>query len=285
MSESRTAGTTIWDTASGEIVTRFDDSMTGAIAWHPQDDLIATASELAIHLARPDGEVLWTLGGHVPSDSLRSRIVRDLAFSPDGDQLASLSTDGTVRLWTVAAGTCSTAQVLRISSGTPMALTYMQGGAQIAVAVQGRGTEVWDARTGERVATLEDCSQDAVGIAASGRGRVIVGIAEEARLQSASPDSECEPGVESGIPVPEFLAAGPGGRIAVSGGESGRVELWGAGLANHERVDLPESIPDLGVPGELGRTTWGPDGTLFAVTRWWGVIVWDGQEWSPLEMP
>ena len=35
LSKSETAGTTIWDTATGEIVTRFDDTMTGAIVWHP----------------------------------------------------------------------------------------------------------------------------------------------------------------------------------------------------------------------------------------------------------
>ena len=51
LSKSETAGTTIWDTATGEIVTRFDDTMTGAIVWHPQEDLIATAGQLAIHLA------------------------------------------------------------------------------------------------------------------------------------------------------------------------------------------------------------------------------------------
>lgn len=145
LSESETAGTTIWDTATEEIVARFDDTMTGAIVWHPHEDLIATAGELAIHLARPDGEVLWTLGGHEESDSRRSRVIRDLAFSPDGDQLASLSTDGTIRLWSLAGGTCATQPVLRVSYGTPMALAYSRDGSQIAVAVQGRGAEHWDA--------------------------------------------------------------------------------------------------------------------------------------------
>lgn len=236
LSESETAGTTIWDTATGEIVTRFDDTMTGAIAWHPHDDLIATAGELAIHLARPGGEVLWTLGGHQDSDSFRSRIIRDLVFSPAGDQIASLSTDGTVRLWSLTEGTCSTAPVLRFSSGTPMALAYTQDGAQIAVVVQGRGTELRDARTGDRVTTLEDCSRDAVGIAADGQGRFLLGIGERGRLQPASSGSGCATGVVSGIALPEHIVAGP-------------------------------------------------DGTLYAVTRWWGVIAWDGREWRTLEMP
>lgn len=85
--------------------------------------------------------------------------------------------------------------------------------------------------------------------------------------------------------MPEYLAVGPDGRLAVSGGESEALEIWSAGLAGHERIDLPKSVTDIGAPGELGRTAWAPDGTLYAVTRWWGVIKWDGQEWSPLEIP
>ena len=164
-----------------------------------------------------------------------------------------------------------------------MALAYTQDGSQIAV--RGRGVELWDARTGESATALEGCAQEAVGIAPDDQGRFVLGIAEEARLQPTSPDSGCGRGVESEIPVPEHLAAGPDGRLAVSGGESEALEIWSADLAGHERIDLPESVPDIGAPGELGRTVWGPDGALYAVTRWWGVIMWDGQEWSPLEMP
>src|SRR5699024_6870111 len=122
----------------------------------------------------------------------------------------------------------------------------------LAVAVEGAGAQLWDARTGDRVTPLEGCTEDAVGIALDGRGRVLVGGGEEGRLQPADLGSGCAPGVDSGVSVPEFIATGPDGRIA---------------------------------PGGVARTAWGPDGTLYAVTRWWGVILWDGQEWSPMEMP
>src|SRR5699024_2384520 len=175
--------------------------------------------------------------------------------------------------------------VLNVRSGRPGAIAYTEDGSHLAVAVEGAGAQLWDARTGDRVTTLEGCSENAVGIALDGQGRVLVGVGEEGRLQPADLGSGCASGVDSGISVPEFIATGPDGRIAVSGGESESVELWDAGLAAPERIDLPEFIPDIGVPGEVGRTAWGPDGTLYAVTRWWGVIVWDGQEWSPMEMP
>lgn len=285
LSESETAGTTIWDTTTGEIIARFDDTMTGAIAWHPQDELIATASERSIHLTRPDGEVLWTLGGHQESGSFRSRVIRDLAFRPDGQQLASLSTDGTVRLWSLAEGTCRTDPVLRVRSGIPMALAYGQDGSQIAVAVDGQGIEIWNARTGDRVSTPEDCSRNAVGTARDARGRFLLGIGEEGTLQHVDPDSGCSAGSDSGITVPEFLAVGPDGQIAVTGGSSTDVEVWDPELEGSESISLPREVPGLGAPGELGRTAWGPDGTLYAIARWWGVLAWDGQEWAPMEMP
>lgn len=285
LSESETAGTTIWDATTGEIITRFDDTMTGAIAWHPREDLLATASQSVMHVSSPDGEVLWTLGGHTGATRWRTFKIRDLVFRPDGKQLASLSTDGTVRLWSIEDGDCSPSPVLNVRSGRPGAIAYTEDGSHLAVAVEGAGAQLWDARTGDRVTTLEGCSENAVGIALDGQGRVLVGVGEEGRLQPADLGSGCASGVDSGISVPEFIATGPDGRIAVSGGESESVELWDAGLAAPERIDLPEFIPDIGVPGEVGRTAWGPDGTLYAVTRWWGVIVWDGQEWSPMEIP
>src|SRR5699024_4985055 len=171
----------------------------------------------------------------------------------------SLSTDGTVRLWSIEDGDCSPSPVLNVRSGRPGAIAYTEDGSHLAVAVEGAGAQLWDARTGDRVTTLEGCSENAVGIALDGPGRVLVGVGEEGRLQPADLGSGCASGVDSGISVPEFIATGPDGRIAVSGGESESVELWDACLAPPERVDVPELNPDIDVPGEGGRTAWGPD--------------------------
>src|SRR5699024_1354700 len=121
------------------------------------------------------GEVLWTLGGHTGATRWGTFDIRDLVFRPDGEQLASLSTDGTVRLWSVEDGDCSPSPVLNVRSGRPGAIAYTEDGSHLAVAVEGAGAQLWDARTGDRVTPLEGCTEDAVGIALDGRGRVLVG--------------------------------------------------------------------------------------------------------------
>lgn len=285
LGESETAGTTLWDTATGEILTRFDDGMTNGVVWHPHDELLATATAAGLHISRPDGEVLWTLSGHRVSTRWRSFDIKDLAFRPDGKELATLSTDGTVRLWSLDDGACTPSPVLRVRSGTPSSLTYTEDGSQIAVAVDGAGAQLWDPSSGESATAFDDCERGAVGIALDGQGRFVLGIGEEAQLQVAGNDGTCSPGTSTRIPVPEFISTAPDGRVAVSGGESKGLELWDAELEEASFIELPEWIPDIGAPGELGRTAWGPDGTLYAVARWWGVIAWDGSEWRPFELP
>lgn len=285
LGESETAGTTVWDTATGAVLTRFDDGRTDAVAWHPHEELLATASSSAVHISRPDGEVLWTLAGHTGATRWRTFDIRDLAFRPDGEELALLSTDGTVRLWSLDGGVCSTSPVLEVRSGRPSALAYTQDGSRIAVAVDGAGVQLWDPRSGELADELDGCAQEAVGIALDAQGRFVVGSGEQGGLQVIGPDGTCLAGVSTRIPVPEFIAAASDGRIAVSGGDGEGLELWDPALEESSFVDLPESVPEVGAPGELGRTAWGPDGTLYAVARWWGVLAWDGREWRPFELP
>jgi WD40 repeat protein len=94
----------IWDTATGQVVA---SRMLDALAVSPDGSLLAhiTAREPnKVHVARAaTGELVRTLPGHVGRTALA-------AFSRDGQRLATVGNDRTVRVWDVATG----AELLKI---------------------------------------------------------------------------------------------------------------------------------------------------------------------------
>lgn len=81
----------------GEYVTReeFEQYRKRSAAFSPDGTLLATGFYIGrIEILSMSGTLLQTLEGH------RDR-VSDIAFSPDGMLLASISADGTVRLWCI----------------------------------------------------------------------------------------------------------------------------------------------------------------------------------------
>jgi WD40 repeat protein/DNA-binding SARP family transcriptional activator len=96
-----------WDAQTGELLLTMPtwDTTILCIAFHPQTNLLAfSMNNHHVHLwelepSQAAGRLKMTLDGHTNG-------VESVMFSPNGQWLASASTDETIRLWEVATGEC-----------------------------------------------------------------------------------------------------------------------------------------------------------------------------------
>jgi WD40 repeat protein len=175
---------------------------------------------------KPCDVVLWdretqqiraTLKGHVSQ-------IRDVEFSSDGKQLATVSHDKTVRLWDVYS-----AQVLAVGRGhdaTLFGVSFSPDGKYIATASSDYTIIVRDANLQElyhlkghklRVKCVSFSPDSKILASASNDGTVKLWDIEA--YEKGANRLWHDAGVYS-------LAFSPDGRILVTGSESGRVKLW-----------------------------------------------------------
>jgi WD40 repeat protein len=74
------------------------------------------------------------------------------AFSPDGQQMASLGFEGTVRVWNVADG--QQIHVLHGHDGWTLAAAFSPDGNIIVSGGQDKTLRLWDADSGQHIRTL-----------------------------------------------------------------------------------------------------------------------------------
>jgi eukaryotic-like serine/threonine-protein kinase len=149
-----------------------------ALAFHPR--------QLNLVAAGADGSLtVWDLAIGEPSAVIEAhpKAVLGLAFDQAGGLIATAGADGSARLWDADRHTLL--RTLHGGDGERMravAFATRGGAPRLFTGGVDQPINVWDTRTGERVASLEHHTGDVVALAASADGRQIVSLGEDRAL-------------------------------------------------------------------------------------------------------
>ncbi|MBC8874304.1 MAG: protein kinase [Planctomycetes bacterium] len=225
-----------------------------------------TSTALVQQPAAIDGVLSWTI------ETIQHRaVITDAGFSPDGERVATIGVDGTVRIWDVKTGMLKRVLVGHSSGGNYASIEWSPGGHVIASSDGNHPApliQIWDTDSGRllrnvhpdeskgvvcELAWSPDANTIAVGFG-TGQGSNICfyDMPNGEWFESIHVDGNTHPFV---------LAWSPDGKTLASGGAQPVVDLWDFDSAQRIwRIDCESKSPVVNVK-------WSKDGRSLAIAQ------------------
>jgi WD40 repeat protein/serine/threonine protein kinase len=266
-----------------------------ALAASAQQALTNNNSDLALALALeantlenppPQAQRVLAETAYAPGTqrifSGHTNFVLSVDYSPDGQQIASASADGTIRLWDVASG----ALVHRLSghSAAVNEVHFSADGTRLISASADGSLRLWDVASGEFLLAARTLDNIAVLSAIfSPTGDAVLASTADGTIYAWDLSSTSLTDGLSGHDAPVYdLAFSPRGRTFISASADGTMRLWNTADGNEIRRFLPPVIASLAEAPRLLTVTFDPNGlSAFSGAADGSIREWDtrfGQE-------
>lgn len=249
-----------------------------AIAWSPNGKTLAASSaagEVMLWRDLPSsGEDVWPL---LPLQMSEGQSVDCLAFSKDGQLLAAGGQDGQVKIWRlhpeVRAYRCKPLHTLENAPAWVDKLAWSPTSNQLAFSL-GRYVQVWDADTGEVIATLNFDASSVLGLDWRCDGQYLaIGGYQGAKIWN-SQDWNDDPYVMVVPSASVAIAWSPDGKYLASGNMDRTIAVM--------EWNNPHPWVMRGFPGKIRNLAWSQaktqlDAPLLASSSVEGIVVWEKQ--------
>ncbi len=233
------------------------------IQFSPDSKHLAVASSVGIWLYdAATFQEIALIKGHTDA-------VRSVAFSPDGQTLASGSRDETIQLWDTRIG-----RHLRTLAGHTdgvLSVAFSPNGQTLASGSRDETIRLWDTRTGKHLRNLTGHTGDVYSVVFSPDGQTLASASNDKtiRLWDARTGRHLRilMGHTNGV---YSVAFSPDGRTIASGSYDDTVRLWDARSETHLHTLM-------GHTSNVERVAFSPDGRAIASASFQQIRLWEAR--------